>query len=264
MTRRYWHDLPPAVRAAIEQRVGGVAGVRPVATGSVSDLVAVLDTRDGQYFCKAVDGDNPLGWMHRNEARLNSYLPDRVPRLRWRIEQDGWLLLGFDHVPGRHPDLGVGSRDLPTISATLTAVADELTPGPPVRVQPATERWAGWIEPEMVDGQTLAHTDVSPRNVLLRCEGVAVVDWSMPCRGAAWVDTALMVIRLIRAGHTASQAEAWAGAIPAWAAARPEALDAFAAAIAALTRVRHQQSPARHRAELAAAAAHWSAHRTGS
>jgi hypothetical protein len=49
----------------------------------------------------------------------------------------------------------------------------------------------------MVDGNTLIHTDVTPYNFLLHDGGVTLVDWSMPCGGAAWIDTALMVIRLV-------------------------------------------------------------------
>jgi hypothetical protein len=89
------------------------------------------------------------------------------------------------------------------------------------------------------------------------------VDWSMPCRGAAWIDTALMVIRLIRAGHSPAQAEAWAARTPAWSAARHEAVDAFAAGIATLSREREQQRPsAEHLGPLTDAAARWSRHRS--
>lgn len=84
----------------------------------------------------------------------------------------------------------------------------------------------------MVDGNTLIHTDVAPHNFLLHDGGVTLVDWAMPCRGAAWIDTALLVIRLVRAGHSPDQAEAWASSIPMWSAARREAVDAFAAGIA--------------------------------
>jgi Ser/Thr protein kinase RdoA (MazF antagonist) len=149
-----------------------------------------------------------MGWMHRNEARINPFLPASMPRLRWQVESDGWLLLGFDYVDGRHPDLSPGSSDLSSVAAALSEMAMTLTPCPAVKVQAATARWAGWIRPEVVDGDTLVHTDVTPFNFLIRQDGVTVVDWSMPCRGAAWIDTALMTIRLVRAGHRPEQAEA--------------------------------------------------------
>jgi len=258
-----WHELPQAVRAAVERRTGTVLQVSPVATGSVSDFAAVLDTADGRFFCKGAAADNPMGWMHRNEARINPHLPARMPHLRWQVEQDGWLLLGFEHVDGRHPDLTPDSPDLSAVADALTAMAAALTPCPSIRVQPATVRWADRIAPELVDGDTLVHTDVTPHNFLVHGSGITVVDWSMPCRGAAWIDTALMVVRLIRAGHSADQAEAWAAQIPAWNAARHDAVDAFADAIAVLNRERqHQRPAATHLGPLADAAACWARHRS--
>jgi hypothetical protein len=69
--------------------------------------------RIGRLFCKGAAADNPMGWMRRNEARLNPYLPPQMARLHWQIEDDGWLLLGFEYVPGHHPDLSPGSADCP-------------------------------------------------------------------------------------------------------------------------------------------------------
>jgi hypothetical protein len=201
--------------------------------------------------------------MHRNEARINPHLPKQVPRLQWQVEAEGWLMLGFQFVVGRHPDLGPGSPDLGAVADTLTSMTAELTPCPPLNVQPATTRWADHVESAMVDGDTLVHTDVTPYNFLIHDKGATLVDWSMPCRGAPWIDTALMVIRLIRAGHDApQQAEAWAGHIPAWKAARPAAVDAFAADVAQLSRERqHQQPSAGRLGPLAEAAATWARHR---
>ncbi|GAB1692223.1 hypothetical protein [Krasilnikovia sp. M28-CT-15] len=85
------------------------------------------------------------------------------------------------------------------------------------------------MAPELVDGDTLLHTDVTARNFIMS-SSVSVVDWSTPCRGAAWIDTALMVVRLIRAGHTPEQAERWATSVPMWETANLAALDAFSAA----------------------------------
>ena len=246
----------------MEQQAGRVLRTLSVREGSVSDFAAVLESDGGRFFCKGVAAENAVGWMHRNEARVNAYLPATVPRLRWQVETDGWLLLGFAHVDGRHPDLAPGSPDLPVLAATFSAMATALTPCPPVNVQSAVARWADRVAPEAVDGDTLVHTDVTPYNFLLRGGDIAVVDWSMPCRGAAWIDAALMIVRLIRAGHTAEQAEAWAGQIPVWAAARPAAVDAFARGVAVLKKQRHEQRPAAaHLGPLADAAELWARHR---
>jgi hypothetical protein len=263
LPRRQWHKLPPAVRAEVESHTGPILRATLVEAGSISDFAAVLETRDGRYFCKGAIADNPVGWMHRNEARINPYLPAPMPRLQWQIEADGWLLLGFEYVEGRHPDLSPDSPDLPAMAATLGAMAVALTPCPIPKVQAATVRWADRVAPEVVDGQTLVHTDVTPHNFLIHAGGVTVVDWSMPCRGAAWIDTALMVVRLIRAGHSPEQAEAWAGQIPVWSTARPEAVDAFAVGIAALSRDRQKQRPsATHLDALADAAESWNHYRS--
>jgi hypothetical protein len=264
LPRRQWHELPPAVQAEVQRQTGPILRATPVEAGSISDFTAVLEGRGGRFFCKGAMAGNPMGWMHRNEARINPYLPAQMPRLQWQVEADGWLMLGFEYVEGRHPDLSPDSPDLPAVAAALSAMAAALTPCPIPKVQAATVRWADRIAPEVVDGQTLVHTDVTPHNFLIHGGGVTVVDWSMPCRGAAWIDTALMVVRLIRAGHSPEQAEAWAGQISVWSSARPESVDAFAAGVAALSRDRQQQRPsATHLGPLAAAAACWRNYRSG-
>jgi len=172
-------------------------------------------------------------------------------------------MLGFEYISGRHPDLTPGSADLPAVAAALSALATALTPCPAPTVQPASTRWAGYIPAEMIDGNTLIHTDVSPYNFLVHGSGVTLVDWSMPCRGAAWIDAALMVIRLVRAGHSPAQGEAWAAQVPVWSSARRGAVDAFAAGIALLGRERERQRPsATHLGPLADAAAAWNRHRS--
>lgn len=256
-----WHSLPAEVRAAVHAQIGTVRDVVPVEAGSVADVVAILHTDNGEAFCcKGARKDNPRAWMQKREARLNPHMPTFAPRLRWQIEVAGWSMLGFDRAPGRHIDVTPGSADLTPLAATLTAMSTTRAPGPPVQIQPATARWAEWIPPELVDGDTLVHTDVTTKNFLIHGEDIAVVDWSIPCRGAPWIDTALMIIRLIRAGHTPDQAERWAEQVPAWRAASPEAVTSFAAACATRGAERARQSSAPHLKQLANAAADWAAH----
>ena len=58
--------------------------------------------------------------------------------------------------------------------------------------------------------------------------------------------------------------EAWACQISVWSTARPGAVDAFAAGVAALGRDREQQRPsATHLGPLADAAGNWSQYRSG-
>ncbi|ABP52992.1 hypothetical protein [Salinispora tropica] len=259
MPDHQWDDLPTSVRRSIESHTGPVRAARSATTGATSEIAATLRADCGPVFCKAIRTTHPMSRMHRMEARVNPWLPDTAPRLRWVVEAEGWLALGFDHVEGRHPDLSPGSDDLPAIADALTGLSHALTPCPPVRVQPATVRWQGRIAPHLVDGDTLCHTDVTPFNFLVG-RGVRLVDWSMPIRGAAWIDTALMIVRLIRAGHTPAQAESWADQIPPWKQASPEAVEVFASSLADLWEQRRRENPVPHRRQLAEAAHAWAAH----
>ena len=44
-------------------------------------------------------------------------------------------------------------------------------------------------------------------DLLLAGERVRVMDWSLVCRGPAWADVAILVHRLIMAGHPPERAE---------------------------------------------------------
>ncbi|MFG1992485.1 hypothetical protein ACGFJ7_21150 [Actinoplanes sp. NPDC048988] len=83
------------------------------------------------------------------------------------------------------------------------------------------------------------------------------------CKGV-WLDTARMLVRLVHAGHTPAQAESWAAALPTWAGASPEAVDAFAAALAKLSRkLKDETIGSPHLAEMAAASDSWLRYREG-
>ncbi|GLW29073.1 phosphotransferase [Actinoplanes regularis] len=265
MPRFHWRQLPAPARVAVEARAGPVERATPVQAGSVADMTAILHTAGGEVFCKAVRETHRLAWLHRREADINAHLPMFVPRLRWHVEAAGWILLGFDRAPGRHLDVAPGSSDLPWLAGTLTEMAATRAPQPPVRIQPATARWANYLASDVVDGDTLVHTDMNTANFLVDGESIAVVDWAMPCHGAPWLDSALMVVRLIRAGHTPAQAEQWAEQLPAWQVALPDAVTAFAGACVERGKEWAERSPAPHLRELADAADRWARHRgTGS
>ncbi|MFI5835021.1 hypothetical protein ACIA5A_15250 [Micromonospora sp. NPDC051300] len=259
--RHHWDELPGAVRRDVARQAGDVLRVDSVPDGAASEFAAVIGTAHGRVFCKGGRVDGRQGWAYRREARINPALPDVVPRLRWTVERDGWLLLGFDHAPGRHPRLEPGSPDLDAVAGLLSTLARRLTPSPTVAVQPFAERWRGLVAPELVDGDTLLHTDMTPRNFLLDGDRLRLVDWSAPSRGAAWIDAAFMLVRLVRAGHSPADAERWASRVPAFAEARPEAVSAFAVALARLWERRQRSSPAPHRGPLLDAARRWLDHR---
>ncbi|MDP9794123.1 hypothetical protein J2S43_002635 [Catenuloplanes nepalensis] len=201
---------------------------------------------------------------HEREAALNALLPTgRVPRLRWAIASDGWLLHGYDRVPGQHANLSPGSPDIPSVLAALDELTHTLTPAP-AEALAFSRRWADRIPPEAVAGNTLIHTDLTPRNVLIDHDHAWIVDWTEPCTGAAWIPYAFLTIRLIHAGHTPKAAEHAVQRADAWQRAAPAALTLFAAAAADLWHGWHRTIGASHHLPLARAAEFWSRHRTGS
>ncbi|MFB8237427.1 phosphotransferase [Kitasatospora purpeofusca] len=289
-----WKQLPRAVRISIEARTGTVTAALPPTAGTVSDFAATLETTGGPVFCKAVREDNPKAWMHRLEAVVNSVLPpDIAPRLLWKVEADGWLALGFEHVPGRHADLSPGSADLPLIASTLETLAGTLTPAPPLRAFSLADRWSGqdfwhnlgsrhrdrldpWTvarlntlvlaeheAPDLIDGKTLVHTDLTSPNLLVNGEAVRVVDWAFPAPGAAWADTAYMIVRLIEAGHTPEQAERWADSVSLWQTAPARSVTAFGSILTGLWTLRAAETPRRHWDALSAVGLAWLRHRLG-
>lgn len=66
----------------------------------------------------------------------------------------------------------------------------------------------------LLAGTALLHTDFIPLNVLLTAAGTWVIDWAWPTCGAAFIDPACFLLRLMLGGHTAAQAEAWAAHRP--------------------------------------------------
>lgn len=288
MTRCDWDRLPAEVHDAVTAAVGAVERTEPAPAGSASDLAGTLHLADGgAVFCKGLRADSPRAWMHRTEARATTILNGAGPRLLASIDAGGWLLLVLEHVDGRHPVLAPGSPDLLALAGALGDLQRQLTPCPLDPVQMLARRWArpswpnlitdpptslnSWerqhlhrlaeleaAAPSLIDGDTLVHTDPVPENFLIDHAGrVRLVDWAFPARAAGWVDTALLVPRLIDAGHTPLQAEAWAAAVPAWATADPTAITAFAAALSGLWTSFASAAPDPRQEELAAVARRW-------
>ncbi|MFJ5035450.1 phosphotransferase family protein [Streptomyces sp. NPDC088560] len=130
---------------------------------------------------------------------------------------------------------------------------------------PLHSRWTEFLPAEVpaeLQGRGLAHTDMSPHNMLVTARGrVLLLDWALACPAPAWADTALTIPRLISAGHTPEQAEAVARQIPAYRAAEPAAVTLFARTLYAAWEDWERTRPMPHRAALTAAARDWAAHR---
>lgn len=111
---------------------------------------------------------------------------------------------------------------------------------------------------ELLGGDTLLHTDYNPENVLITAGGAArLIDWAWPSRGAAWIDPCVLIVRLIAAGHAPEQAERCVGSVPAWQAAPPEGIDAFAAASVRLWAEIAENDPQPWKRDMAKAAQQW-------
>lgn len=255
-----WDELPALVRAAVEHRTGPLVRVEDIPSGQTSDLTAVLHSRVGRpVFLKGVEGVSRRMRFLRNEVAAADCASAVAPRVFFHLDSGDWFVVGFEYVPGRSASLLPGSPDLPVITKVLRAM-DDVSAGPTVR--PLRDRWretgwwdqlaseapdaiAGWDRelvsqwsaraPEAVHGDRLVHTDLHDEQFLIGDDGqVHVIDWGFPGAGAAWVDTALLVVRLVSHGHEPEAAHDWAREVPAYADVEPDALTAFGAYLAGI------------------------------
>jgi hypothetical protein len=264
MQRTHWGELPAATRNIIESQTGPVQATETAAEGHNSEVAAFLDTASGKVFIKGLRSDHPRVWTQEREAMVNPYVLSVAPRLLWHVEAGGWNVLGFEHVPGRHADYSPGSADLPKVVEAMGVLGEIRCPDLPVKR--SEQRWAGYVEDgaalELLRGDTLLHTDYNPLNILI-AERARIVDWAWPTRGAAWIDPACLVLRLMAAGHAAAAAEAWAAEAPAWGSASREAVDMFAAASQRMWDEIARDDPQPWKLEMRSVVCEWVAHRGG-
>ncbi|GAA3070640.1 phosphotransferase family protein [Streptosporangium carneum] len=248
--RRQWDDLPEQAREAIQEQNGTVVGVRSAPIGLTSGLAATITTEGAAFFVKAAPAAAPIAHHLLSERTANQALPASIPapRLLWTDDVAGWHLLLFEHAPGRPADLSPGSPDLPAVLDAVAAIGAPCPwPAPPVTgkllglLRTAEEQLTASpadadYEPivKALDltafaGTTLLHADLHADNLLVENGQAQIVDWSMACQGAAWVDIALLIPRLVDVGHTPAQAEQTAAWVPAWSTAPPDAVTALAA-----------------------------------
>jgi Ser/Thr protein kinase RdoA (MazF antagonist) len=102
--------------------------------------------------------------------------------------------------------------------AALQEKAYRLLSKPPGLV-PACDRYAAALDQfdiGALHGDTMLHYDLHAGNLRVTGERVRVIDWSFACRGAGWIDAALLAPRLIEAGHTPQQADGLLSGVPHW------------------------------------------------
>lgn len=255
MAKLAWEALPAARVAAIEDHIGPVIKAEAITTGLMPGLAAVVHAGRGRYFVKAAPHDSPAAGLYAREMAAGSALPAMAPapRLLFASDADGWLVMVFACLEGRDADLSPGSPDLPGAASALTAIGSlpAWETAPPVTGnvaalqhkaaallsgQPGGPPWDmyaaaidGFDARRLASGH-LVHYDLHPGNLKVTGDGqVLAVDWAFACSGAAWIDAALLIPRLIEAGHDPAAAEGVMQELPAWQAAPPADVTALAA-----------------------------------
>jgi len=93
---------------------------------------------------------------------------------------------------------------------------------------------------------------------------VVIVDWAWPTRGAAFIDPACFLLRLMASGHAAASAERWAAQCAGWDQAPAPAVNAFAIASARLFAEIARDDHQPWKQQLASAASQWMTYRANS
>ena len=227
-TRIPWADVPEHVRGDVEATLGSPVVAAHTQHGGFSPGAAVrVVCADGtKAFVKACgSGLNPdTPELLRAEIDALAHVPADVPHARlFAAYDDGtWVALTLEDVEGRHPAIPWTEADLaPTLHAleltartraatrlpsfadrVLMLTAWDLVVADPTGVSPALlDRL-----PQMLDlqgtaravtaGDRLVHWDARADNILLRDGEAVLLDWAWACRGAGWLDTALLAMNL--------------------------------------------------------------------
>ena len=103
----------------------------------------MLELTDGRgVFVKAVSAEqNPVSPdLARAEARVAPCLPQQVPapRLQWSSDDGDWVILGFDVVHGRSPELPWQPDDLTAVLAAVSSTSRRPSRSPGTRCRAPT------------------------------------------------------------------------------------------------------------------------------
>lgn len=274
MSKLPWESLPPSRVAAIEALTGPVIKTESTTGGLMPGLAAVLHAETGRYFLKAAPADSPAASLYKREISANAGLPTSLPapRIRFASGDGGWLVMVFDYLEARDADLSPGSPDLDGVLTAVAAISSapawECAPRVAVNLaalrgkadallgkQSSGQPWEMYraaiesFDADALAGDSLVHYDLHPGNLKVTLDaGVVVVDWAFACAGAPWADVALLVPRLIEAGHSPATAERFVARLPGYRAAPADAVTTLAALWTMFREYKARYGPAETRA----------------
>lgn len=249
-----WEALPTETREAVQDVTGPIVQAESLARKRTPGVAAILEERDGQCtFFKGVLEGSPEHARLNRERIANGRMPYSVPApsMMMPVWAGGWAGLLFEYVDGRHPDLSPGSPDIVGVVSMLRELSD--TPAwsglrpisedmPKLResanvmssLSPADQRMyeaaLGGFDMDCLAGQCGVHYDLHPENMRIADDGrVSAIDWESACMGAPWIDSLMLVMILIVAGHAPDEAEKAISAVPAYSKTPGEALTGLTA-----------------------------------
>ncbi|NAZ86240.1 protein kinase family protein [Kineococcus indalonis] len=261
-SRLRWEDLPPHVRAGVQDVLGAPVVRADSQAGGFSPGSAdrVLTATGRRAFVKVASAaQNPhSAALHRREGRVSAALPPSLPAPRLLgVHDDGaWVALVLEEVDGHQPPLPWRRADVDAVLRALDALARGATPCPvpelPAAADELRDDFAGFERlaadgvpldgmeelralarrgAAALRGDTLVHLDLRADNVLLTARGAVLVDWPHACRGPAWLDALLLLVEVER--HGGHDADALLARAPTTRDADPDDLTAALAGFAA-------------------------------
>lgn len=240
MTAKSDHDLDPTLRAVLVEKLGDGIEVDPIAAGVHASFTGTINLNGERWFCKAVRvSGSRLEQMLNDESRISRRVGSLAPALIADFTQDSWRVLLFENAPGRHLNLSPQNSDLGLLTELVNELHRELPGVSPDGFSRLSDQWrrlspwrrlaalprsevtavtAALAEEasenehqrlQLLQSETLAHTDLHSLNVLIHGRHLRVVDWAWTRIAPPWYDALLLTVRLREAGHSPQAALAW-------------------------------------------------------